>query len=210
MISVLVLGTGNFGSILNMLRYIGAPAQLISTPEEVLTAQKILLPGVGAFDNAMQAMRQRGLVEPLKLRALQDGVPLLGICLGMQILGLGSEEGNLEGLGLIAGQCKQFRFPDASRLKVPHMGWNFIEPQKSSALLDKLPNDPRFYFVHSYHFECQDAADRLAQTRYGIEFTSMVERGNITGAQFHPEKSHKFGMALLRNFANLPPCSAPV
>lgn len=191
MISVLVLGTGNFGSILNMLRYIGAPAQLISTPEEVLAARKILLPGVGAFDNAMHAMRSRGLVEPLKQRALQDRVPLLGICLGMQLLGLGSEEGKQEGLGLIDAQCRLFRFPETSRLKVPHMGWNLIAPQKPSTLLDHLPDDPRFYFVHSYHVDCHDPADRLALTCYGVDFTSMVERGNIAGAQFNPEKSHK-------------------
>jgi len=209
MISVLELGTGNFGSILNMLRYIGAPAQLISTPAEIQAATKILLPGVGSFDNAMNAMRKRGLITPLKERVLQDRVPLLGICLGMQLLGLGSEEGSQEGLGLIAAHSRLFRFPDAVRLKVPHMGWNQIKPQKPSALLDGLPDDPRFYFVHSYHVDCQDRSDRLAQSDYGIDFTSMVERGNIAGAQFHPEKSHKFGMALLKNFSNLPRCSVP-
>lgn len=204
MISVVDYGVGNLGSILNMFRKINVPAQLVTTPQDVLAADKLLLPGVGAFDVAMQELARRELIEPLKHQALQARIPILGICLGMQLLGHGSDEGKLPGLGLIDARCHLFRFPADSRLKVPHMGWNLIYPERESPILAGLTEQQsRFYFVHSYRVVCADPQDSLAKTDYGGKFTSMVQRGNVIGAQFHPEKSHRFGMQLLRNFAGM-------
>jgi len=203
MIAVVSYGVSNVGSILNMLKKIGAPAVAVSTPAEIERAEKLILPGIGAFDNGMTALTDLGLVEPLKHRVGQDGIPLLGICLGMQLLGSGSEEGVLPGLGLVNGRSIRFRSGGVPPLRVPHMGWNALASHRESALLCGLDNGARFYFVHSYHFECQRPADVLATARYGIEFTAMVQRDNVWGAQFHPEKSHRYGMALLRNFAKL-------
>lgn len=202
MISVVDYGVANLGSMLNMLRKVGADAELVADPEGLALATRIVLPGVGAFDHGMAALRERGLVESLRARALA-GVPVLGVCLGMQMLGLGSEEGAADGLGLLPMRCRRFRLPDDSRLKVPHMGWSTLGARRASPLLDGLGVDARFYFVHSYHAVCDDEQDVLAVSPYGYQFVSVVERGNIRGVQFHPEKSHRYGMALLRNFAGL-------
>ena len=203
MISVIDYGVANLGSILNMLRKVGAEGELVSTPEEVAKAERIILPGVGAFDHGMTALTERGLVAPLRKKALDDRVPILGICLGMQLLGQGSEEGSLPGLGIIEARCERFRFEHASTLKVPHMGWNALSPRRASPLLSGLDAHARFYFVHSYHIVCADPADVLATATYGVEFTAMVQQGQVCGAQFHPEKSHRFGMTLLGNFARM-------
>ena len=202
MISVIDYGVGNLGSILNMFRKIGVPAQLITTPEQVLQAEKILVPGVGAFDHAMRELATRELIAPIKQQALDRRTPMLGICLGMQLLGTGSDEGELPGLDLIPARSRLFKFAQTN-LKVPHMDWNLIYPQKPSPLLDDLTHDARFYFVHSYRVECVHAEDSLAETDYGGRFSSMIQRGNIMGSQFHPEKSHRFGMTLLKNFAGI-------
>jgi glutamine amidotransferase len=203
MISVLDYGVGNLGSILNMMRRAGVDAALISTPEEVAAATKLLLPGVGAFDNGMQRLAASGMQDALRRRVVEDGVPILGICLGMQMLGAGSEEGNEPGLGFLDATCVRFRFPEEPSRKVPHMGWSVIEPCKPSRLLAGLDDDARFYFVHSYHLVAADPATVLASSRYGSDFVAMVEKGNVMGAQFHPEKSHRFGMTLLTDFAEL-------
>lgn len=203
MISVVDYGVANLGSMLNMLRKVGVDAERVGTPEGLAAARKIVLPGIGAFDQGMAALVERGLVETLCRKVVEDGVPILGVCLGMQMLGNGSEEGQATGLGLIDATCRRFRPPEGALLKVPHMGWNTISPRRSSPLLDGLDEPSRFYFVHSYHLVCSDPADELAYSRYGDDFTSVVAHGNIYGVQFHPEKSHRFGMALLRNFANL-------
>lgn len=202
MISVIDYGVGNLGSILNMFRKIGVPAQLITTPEQVLQADKLLLPGVGAFDHAMRELAARELIAPIKQQALERRTPMLGICLGMQLLGTGSDEGELPGLDLIPARSRLFKFAQAN-LKVPHMGWNLIYPQKCSPLLENLTHDARFYFVHSYRVECARTEDSLAETDYGGRFSSMIQRDNIMGSQFHPEKSHRFGMTLLKNFAGI-------
>jgi glutamine amidotransferase len=203
MISVVDYGVANLGSMLNMLRKVGAAAELVDTPEALARATKIVLPGVGAFDHGMAALAERGLVEVLRRKALDERAPLLGVCLGMQMLGLGSEEGAKEGLGLIRMRCRRFRLPEGSRLKVPHMGWSTIAPRRASPLLEGLNGEARFYFVHSYHAVCERAEDVLATSLHGAEFVSVVESGNVRGVQFHPEKSHRYGMALLRNFATL-------
>jgi glutamine amidotransferase len=203
MIGVVAYGVGNIGSILSMLRKIGVPAAGAATAAEVERAEKIILPGVGSFDHAMNMLAQRGLVQPLKDRISRDGVPVLGICLGMQMLGRGSEEGALGGLDLLDARCARLRTDGESQLKVPHMGWSELTVKRESPLLSGLDAHARFYFVHSYHLVCRDPGDVLATARYGMEFTAMVQRGNMWGAQFHPEKSHRFGMKLLGNFAGL-------
>jgi imidazole glycerol-phosphate synthase subunit HisH len=203
LISVVDYGVANLGSMLNMLRKLGVEAERVSSPEQLAAAEKIVLPGIGAFDQGMSALAERGLVEPLRSKVITERAPILGVCLGMQMLGAGSEEGELGGLGLVAATCRRFRPPAGSALKVPHMGWNRITPRRASPLLAGLDAQSRFYFVHSYHVCCEDPDDVLAVSSYGGEFVSVISRQNIFGVQFHPEKSHRFGMTVLRNFASL-------
>ncbi|NEX64026.1 imidazole glycerol phosphate synthase subunit HisH [Noviherbaspirillum galbum] len=208
MIAIVDYGVANRGSMLNMLHRVGAKPVLASTPEAIMKADKIILPGVGAFDHGMQALEDRGLVQALRERVLNDGVPLLGVCLGMQMLGRGSEEGNRAGLGMIDAYCRRFRFAEGEKLKVPHMGWSRLAVNGNDAwLLHELDERARFYFVHSYHLVCEDDADVVARANYGRDFVALVQRGNVMGAQFHPEKSHRFGMALLRNFVEMRCCT---
>jgi glutamine amidotransferase len=196
-------GIGNLGAIPNMLKRIGA-ASVVSEDRAVIeAATKLILPGVGAFDAAARRLNELDLRE-LLARKVADGVPVLGLCLGMQLLTEGSEEGSLPGLGWIAGRTVRFRFDRADPpLPVPHMGWSFVRPVRDSPLLAGLGEHPRFYFAHSFHVVCADPADAVAVTRYGYEFASVVQRGNVYGAQFHPEKSHRFGLRLLENFVGL-------
>lgn len=201
MISIIDYGVGNLGSIRNMLKRVGAPAQIVSTVAEIEAAEKLLLPGVGAFDNAMQHLDERGLRAVLNHKACEARVPILGICLGMQLLTNGSEEGKLPGLGWIKGRAT--RIPAAEGLKVPHMGWDIVSSLRSSALTTDLPRDARFYFAHSYCVHVDDPADAVLRGRHGIDFDAVIQHGNIYGAQFHPEKSHRFGKHLLANFARL-------
>jgi imidazole glycerol-phosphate synthase subunit HisH len=200
MISIVDYGVSNLGSIRNMLRKLGLDSEIASSPEQVAAARKLILPGVGAFDHGATALNERGLTGPLRRQAMERKVPLLGICLGMQLLGKGSEEGVLGGLGLIDACCMRFRLPEGSTLKVPHMGWNEPFVRRHAPLVDGLDPRARFYFTHSYHLVCADAADVVAVATHGVEFTAIVQRENVMGVQFHPEKSHRFGMALLRNF----------
>lgn len=203
MITIIDYGMGNLGSISNMFKRIGVPCEITGDKEKISAAQKILLPGVGAFDAAMQRINDEGFREVLDKKALHDKVPVLGICLGMQLLTNSSEEGVLPGLGWIPGKTTKFAFEKGSQLKVPHMGWNQVLEKNSSRLTHDLPPEPRFYFVHSYYVKTEDRKDVLTTTVHGIEFDSIIQKGNIYGAQFHPEKSHKFGMKLLENFARL-------
>lgn len=202
MISIINYGVSNVGSMLNMMAKLGVRAEAISTPEQVAKAEKIILPGIGAFDHGMQVLDDAGLTEAIKQRVARDRVPLLGVCLGMQMLGNGSEEGSRPGLGLIEGRCRRFQFNGDGSLRIPHMGWSELDVRCPNGLVESHER-PRFYFVHSYHFVCADPADCFATARYGIDFTAAVHRDNVWGVQFHPEKSHRFGMALLRNFAAL-------
>jgi glutamine amidotransferase len=202
-ITVIDYGAGNIGSVLNMIKRVGGVANASGNAEVLAQASKLLLPGVGSFDNAVQKLEQLGLDNVLRERA-GTGVPLLGICLGMQLLSSGSDEGVLPGLGLVPGRVKRFSFcEDQSSLKIPHMGWNQVVASKKHVLADGLEEGARFYFVHSYHYECEDTTDELFKTHYGYDFTSGVQRGNVMGVQFHPEKSHRFGMQLIKNFVEM-------
>ena len=198
MISVVDYGMGNIGSIKNMLKKIGFDSQLIDKPEELDPKNSIILPGVGAFDNAMRRLNGSGFSRRLQELAA-GGTPLLGICLGMQLLGDSSEEGSLDGLKLIPGKSRKFMLePD---LKIPHMGWNKVINTNSGLFQDL--EESKFYFVHSYHF-VPDKRDYISgETNYGIKFVSSINNANVYGAQFHPEKSHKYGMQLLKNFCTI-------
>lgn len=201
MIVIVDIGMGNLGSILNMLRKIKIEAKISSSPEEIKQADKLILPGVGAFDNAIQSLKSRGLIEVLSQKVLEERTPILGICLGMQMFGKKSEEGKLDGLGWIDAETVRFRI-NSNGLKVPHMGWNTIEVKGDPGIFKGI-EEPRFYFVHSYHLVCQKEGDVLATTHYEYDFVSAVHKSNIWGTQFHPEKSHRFGMKVFSNFVEL-------
>jgi glutamine amidotransferase len=199
-VSLLAYGLGNLGSVANMLKRVGAESRLVHTPDEVLDSERLLLPGIGAFDTGMRLLDDQGLTPAIKEFAA-TGRPLLGICLGMQLLLDASEEGQAAGLGLISGRSLRFR--QETGLRVPHMGWNLVEPTRDDPLVAGLPAQSRFYFVHTYRVVPDDDADILGVTSYGVPFASMVRAGNVMGAQFHPEKSHDFGKRILTNFAAL-------
>jgi glutamine amidotransferase len=201
MITIVDYGMGNLGSIQNMLKRIGVAAEVTGEIAALERASKILLPGVGAFDSAMQRINASGLRAVLDRKALQERVPIMGICLGMQLLTRSSEEGQLPGLGWIAAATR--RFPAAPGFKVPHMGWNEVSAVRESPLTEGLTAESRYYFVHSYYVQADDAQDSVLTTHYGVTFDSVVSHGNLFGAQFHPEKSHKFGMRFLANFARI-------
>ena len=203
MITIIDYKTGNLGSIQNILKRIGENSIVTSDKSEIAKAKKIILPGVGAFDTGMNNLKALDLIGVLNEKALADKIPVLGICLGMQLLSKGSEEGSQPGLGWINADTLRFRFIDTTEFKIPHMGWNFVDCKKAGNLFDNMHPDPRFYFVHSYYFSANEKEDILATTTYEIEFTSAIEKGNILGVQFHPEKSHKFGLKLLKNFVDL-------
>ena len=205
MIRIVDYGMGNLGSILNLCRYLDLPAGLCRTPEEIARAERLILPGVGSFDSATRKLAELGLDQAIRQAHFSGKIPLLGICLGMQLLCDSSEEGLTTGLGLIRGRALRIVPPaeGVERLLVPHMGWNTVTQRPESRLLANLPQDPRFYFVHSYHVVCDDSADRAATVQYGSPLTAAIERGLVFGTQFHPEKSHRFGMQVIRNFSKL-------
>lgn len=194
-------GIGNLGAIPNMLKRLGVAAQITADPREIEAASQIILPGVGAFDAAMKSLGELGLVEVLNRKALVERVPVLGVCLGMELLGRGSEEGGLSGLGWIAGRAVRFHFDGMEAApRVPHMGWNYVRPTAVGSLFRDLGEMPRFYFAHSFHLVCDDPADVAGLTKYGYPFASAVQHENIAGIQFHPEKSHRFGLKVFENF----------
>lgn len=199
-VSIVSYGLGNLGSVSNMLKRVGADSRLVSTPDEVRASDRLLLPGIGAFDTGMQLLNDKGLVPAIREFAA-SGKPVFGICLGMQLLLDTSEEGTAAGLGLIPG--RSVRFPDDAGVRVPHMGWSFVEPARPDPLVAELPDESRFYFVHSYRVVPDNESDVLGVTNYGGPFASMIRSANVMGAQFHPEKSHDFGKRILRNFAAL-------
>jgi imidazole glycerol-phosphate synthase subunit HisH len=200
MITIIDYKTGNLGSIQNILKRIGEKSVVTSDKDEIAGATKIILPGVGSFNTGMRNLTELDLIDILNKKVVDEKTPVLGICLGMQLMSNCSEEGSIPGLGWIDAETVRFRFTDTTEYKIPHMGWNFIKQHKTGRLFDNMYPDPRFYFVHSYFFRANNPEDILTSTSYEIEFTSSIEKGNIIGVQFHPEKSHKFGMKLLKNF----------
>ena len=193
---------GNLGSMLNMFKRIGMKASIEADPEVIRRSKKLVLPGVGAFDAAMARINGvPGLLDVLRNKALTERIPVLGVCLGMQLLTRSSEEGVLAGLDWIPGITQ--RFPRQDGLKVPHMGWNIACPTTPSALTQGVADQSRYYFVHSYRVQVDDPQDSLMRSHYGIDFDAAIGRNNVYGVQFHPEKSHRFGMQILRNFAAL-------
>ncbi len=201
MITIVDYGMGNLGSILNMFKRIGVESCVSGDLDTISKAQKLLLPGVGAFDAAMSKINSSDLRKILDHKALKEKIPVLGICLGMQLLTRSSEEGILPGLGWI--EASTIRFPVKPILKVPHMGWNLVTPPHPSLLTKDLPAESKFYFVHSYYVKVDNEKDSILKAHYDVHFDAAIEHENIYGAQFHPEKSHKFGMQLLSNFARI-------
>jgi glutamine amidotransferase len=203
MIVVIDYGLGNLGSVRNMLKKIGAAGTISSDVSDIERAEKLILPGVGNFDQGMRNLEALGLLPVLENKVIEKKAPILGICLGMQLFGRKSEEGNSRGLGWIDAEVVRFKFDDKERhLKIPHMGWNLVDIRQRDPLFEEMYPEPRFYFVHSYHVVCRNEEEVLTQTFHGCEFVSSVKRENIYGVQFHPEKSHKFGMKLLDNFVS--------
>lgn len=201
-VTIIDYGMSNLGSIKNIIKKIGHQCEITSDIETISNAQKIILPGVGSFDKAMSNLKELDIINVIKHKAT-SGTPLLGICLGMQLLANNSEEGSLAGLGIIPGVVKKFNVP--APLKVPHMGWNVVDYNKQCKLFNEFDSfeETRFYFVHSYYFHCNNKENIAASTTYGNSFTSSVFDKNVFGAQFHPEKSHKYGMLMLKNFIEL-------
>jgi glutamine amidotransferase len=201
LIVIVDYGSGNPSSVANMLKRIGHPSIITSQIAEISKASKIILPGVGSFDAAMDTLESSGLKEVLEEKALGQKVPFLGICLGMQLLTYGSEEGIKKGFGWIPAYT--YKFKSSPVLKVPHMCWNTVRATAENSLLQGLSEESRFYFVHSYYVKTEAPQYSFLQTQYGISFSSGIANNNIFGVQFHPEKSHKYGMTLLANFVSL-------
>lgn len=215
MIVIVDYEMGNVGSILNMLRRLGQPAKLSFDRNDLAAADGIILPGVGAFDTGIQSLQSRGLIDTLSRAVADRGTPMLGICLGMQLLTRGSEEGQLPGLGLIGADTRRFMFvPPLPSLRIPHMGWNEVRPVPLAGVPESLAggffagteSDQRYYFVHSYHVCCDRPTDVLATAAYGFELVAAIGSGNVVGTQFHPEKSLRFGLRLMQNFVEF--CAA--
>lgn len=201
-VAIIDYGMGNINSIKNMLRYLGYGSKYTCDRKDILNANYLILPGVGNYKSAMDRIKKLDLDRTIEDAAVFRKIPLLGICLGMQLLLEYSEEGDCNGLGLIKGKVKRFRFNN-DELKVPHMGWDYIFIENDCSLTFDLPENPRFYFVHSYFVNCSDRFNVVATTDYGKKFDSIIRSGNIYGTQFHPEKSHKFGIKIFENFLNL-------
>ena len=195
-------GSGNIASVANMVRREGGRSSISTQASDIASATKLILPGVGAFDYGVSQLRDRGLFSAIKER-VAEGIPILGICAGMQLLGTGSEEGVLEGLGLIDAEFRRFAFDERSNLRIPHVGWNQIRVAKENPLIVDDGTEQRFYFTHSYHAVCKNPADVLATAEYGYSFAAAYSHAHVYGVQFHPEKSHRFGMALIRRFLEL-------
>lgn len=194
---------GNLGSIKNMLQFIGFDAVISSDKEHISSADKLILPGVGSFDQGMTNLHERDLVPVLNQRVLIDQVPILGICLGMQLFGLKSEEGSLPGLSWIEQESRKFNSNDPHTFPVPHLGWEYVSVTNShSKLLKGFDEETKFYFAHSYYISCKNREEVILEANYMHSFDASVQKSNIAGVQFHPEKSHKYGMQLLTNFVS--------
>lgn len=203
MIHIVDYGLGNVQAFSNVFKRLGVESVACRSPRELRAAEKIILPGVGSFDQAMTLLDASGMRPVLDNLVLDRGVPVLGICVGMQMLAIQSDEGILPGLGWLDGHVRVFQVDPTPQLPTPHMGWNDVRPRPSSPLFDGLRDEARFYFLHSYYFDCAESALSSAQTEYGHVFSAAVEKENVFGVQFHPEKSHRWGVRLLQNFASL-------
>ncbi len=203
MITIIDYGLGNLSSIKKMVKKVGGTSIITSDLDQIKNANKLLLPGVGSFDKGIENLNKVGFVEVLGEKVLEEKTPILGICLGMQLLTNHSEEGNVDGLGWIDAKTVRFdRSKIDASLKVPHMGWTDIRVKSTDRLFAGDKSDVRYYFVHSYHVVCNDEKDIMCTANYGYEYTCGIRKGNIMGVQFHPEKSHRLGMQLMRNFVN--------
>ncbi len=200
MIIVIDYGMGNLRSVERKLKRVGADVRISSGVEEINKASKLILPGVGHFGKAVRNLKDSGIWEVLNKKVLKEKTPILGICLGMQLMANYSEEGNVKGLGWFDANVIKFKIDDKLKFKVPHIGWNQILIEKKSELLKNIPKDSMFYFVHSYHIICNNSEDILTSTEYEYKFTSAIQKDNIYGTQFHPEKSHDDGEILFENF----------
>ena len=207
MIHIVNYGLGNVQAFANMYKRLGIDACLASTADALAQAQRIILPGVGAFDHAVTLLDQSGMRPVLEHLVVEKKVPVLGICVGMQILADGSDEGQLPGLGWVPGRVRSFASnPASAQLPLPHMGWNDVRPSSPSSLFRDLETDARFYFLHSFYFEAAAGGETLATAHYGMDFSCSVRAGNVLGVQCHPEKSHHWGAQLLKNFAEANLC----
>ncbi|MEO6731749.1 MAG: imidazole glycerol phosphate synthase subunit HisH [Ferruginibacter sp.] len=204
MIALIDYGVGNIRAFTNIYKKLGIPVKIAQSIDDLTDITKLILPGVGAFDHAMKQLNQSGMRKRLDELVIESKVPVVGICVGMQMLAHASDEGKFPGLGWLDASVKKF---DGDKISysthLPHMGWNDVKHVKENDILKGLEKDAKFYFLHSYYFHCNNSSDIIATTDYGIEFSCAVNRNNIYGVQFHPEKSHEFGIRLLKNFANL-------
>ena len=203
MIAIINYGLGNLTSIQNMFRRLGVDCMITDNPDNIRNASKLLLPGVGHFKKGMANLHDSGLGELLNREVKENGKPILGICLGAQLMTKHSEEGDVDGLGWVDAVTVRFDKDKLNNLPVPHMGWSDIKLTNKCELWENLPTDPRFYFVHAYHFSFEMPEEIVATSTYEYEFACAFKKDNVFGAQFHPEKSHKFGMRVLENFSKM-------
>ncbi len=204
MIHIIDYGLGNVQAFVNLYKRLGIDCVRARAADDLAGATHLILPGVGAFDHAMELFDASGMRAPVERLVQEDKLPLLGICVGMQILAQSSEEGSLPGLGWVDGRVKGFENnPASAHLPMPHMGWNDVLPVAGSPLFKGFEDDARFYFLHSFYFDCANAGDSVARSAYGFDFDCAVRSGQVYGVQFHPEKSHHWGTALLKNFSEL-------
>ena len=196
-------GTGNFLSVANMINVLGEKCFFGSSVKDIENASKIILPGVGSFDSGMKAIELASIKKKIIERVALENIPILGICLGMHLLCKSSDEGKLDGLGLVEARVKKFNFSNNQNFKVPHMGWNIVKTIKTNPLIPINESEQRFYFAHSYKVEVENPNLTIATTNYGNDFCAVFQKKNIFGVQFHPEKSHSFGLGLVKRFLEL-------
>ena len=206
MIGIVKYGSGNIQAIMNIYKRLNIECEFVSEPESLERVDRIILAGVGAFDETMRQLDKSGLREALDYCVLEKGTPVLGVCVGMQIMASRSEEGELPGLGWLSASVKKLRADGKQNMMLPHMGWNTIEPAIDHPVLRGVDCEKGFYFLHSYYFECEDPGDILSRTHYGDDFTSAVVKDRLFGFQFHPEKSHLNGITIFKNFAEMDLC----
>ena len=203
MIAIIDYGLGNVQAFLNTYKNLGIQAKSAKNDKDLKDTTHIILPGVGSFDQAITLFNNSGMKSQVEQMVLKDEIPILGVCVGMQILGNTSEEGCLKGLGWISGNIKKIQFDKTTSLPLPHMGWNNINTKNNSKLFFELELDSSFYFLHSFYFDCLVSSHEIAEVFYGDKMTCAIKKNNIYGVQFHPEKSHYFGTKLLKNFSNI-------